>query len=193
MDAGQGALIGRFEPKVLSLFVGQKLGTFIASVKTDLKVLAELIEVGKVIPVIDRTGDHRNHLVSPPGSGNNYRRPGTDPSLRSPSTTFVVGRQGIEPCNLRIKSLNWHPSLTCAFGRIASLTCDLFFRVVPAVHGCFWLARGFFVGSDAPQRPCLSAVGVPLRLALAKLPQATALKDWRGGTSVRRGGAINRR
>jgi hypothetical protein len=29
MDAGQGALIGRFEPKVLSLFVGQKLGTFI--------------------------------------------------------------------------------------------------------------------------------------------------------------------
>ena len=71
MDAGQGALIGRFEPKVLSLFVGQKLGTFIASVKTDLKVLAELIEVGKVIPVIDRTGDYRNHLVSPPGSGNN--------------------------------------------------------------------------------------------------------------------------
>jgi hypothetical protein len=29
MDAGQGALISRFEPKVLSLFVGQKLGTFI--------------------------------------------------------------------------------------------------------------------------------------------------------------------
>jgi hypothetical protein len=97
MDAGQGALIGRVEPKVLSLFVGQKLGTFIASVKTDLKVLAELIEVGKVIPVIDRTGDHRNHLVSPPGSGKTIVGLELIRRFGRPARHFVVGRQGIEP------------------------------------------------------------------------------------------------
>ena len=42
--------------QMLSLFVGQKLGTFIASVeKDDLMVLKELIEDGKVTPVIDRS------------------------------------------------------------------------------------------------------------------------------------------
>ena len=28
-----------------------------------------------------------------------------------------------------------------------SLTCNVSFRLVPTVHGCFWLARGFFAGS----------------------------------------------
>ena len=41
---------------VLSRFVGQKLGTFIATVNhEDMIVLKELIESGKVTPVIDRT------------------------------------------------------------------------------------------------------------------------------------------
>jgi NADPH:quinone reductase-like Zn-dependent oxidoreductase len=41
---------------MLSPFVGQKLGTFIGSENAaDLRVLAELIESGKVTPVIDRT------------------------------------------------------------------------------------------------------------------------------------------
>ncbi len=42
--------------QMLSPFVGQKLGTFIASVKQeDLLVLKELIEAHKVVPAIDRT------------------------------------------------------------------------------------------------------------------------------------------
>ncbi|HEX2050119.1 MAG TPA: NAD(P)-dependent alcohol dehydrogenase [Actinomycetota bacterium] len=42
--------------QVLSLFVGQKLGTFIASVKSDdLDALRQLIEDGKVTPVMDRS------------------------------------------------------------------------------------------------------------------------------------------
>ena len=41
---------------MLSPFVGQKLGTFVASENhEDMNVLKELIEVGKVTPVIDRT------------------------------------------------------------------------------------------------------------------------------------------
>ena len=41
---------------VLSLFVGQKLGTFIAAVKQeDLLVLAELVEAGQLTPAMDRT------------------------------------------------------------------------------------------------------------------------------------------
>ncbi len=114
---------------MLSLFVGQKLGTFIASVKTDLKVLAELIEVGKVIPVIDRiyalgdapqaimyldegpfqhefrkyqhmmlsrvdaqSGDHRHHLVSPPGSGKTIVGLELIRRFGRPARHFVVGR-----------------------------------------------------------------------------------------------------
>jgi NADPH:quinone reductase-like Zn-dependent oxidoreductase len=42
--------------QMLSLFVNQKLGTYIAKVNgEDLEVLKELIEAGKVIPVVDRT------------------------------------------------------------------------------------------------------------------------------------------
>ena len=41
---------------MLSPFVGQKLGTFIATVNgEDLVVLKDLIEAGKVTPVIDTT------------------------------------------------------------------------------------------------------------------------------------------
>jgi NADPH:quinone reductase-like Zn-dependent oxidoreductase len=41
---------------VLSLFIGQKLGTFIASVTArDLVELKEMIETGKLTPVVDRT------------------------------------------------------------------------------------------------------------------------------------------
>jgi NADPH:quinone reductase-like Zn-dependent oxidoreductase len=41
---------------VLSMFVGQKLGTFIASVKQeDLLVLAQLAEAGQLRPAVDRT------------------------------------------------------------------------------------------------------------------------------------------
>ena len=41
---------------VLSRFVGQKLGTFVSSENhQDMLVLTELIEAGKVTPVIDRT------------------------------------------------------------------------------------------------------------------------------------------
>ncbi len=41
---------------MLSLFVGQELGTFIASVKSvDLNALKDLIEGGKVMLVVDRS------------------------------------------------------------------------------------------------------------------------------------------
>ncbi len=41
---------------MLSPFIGQKLGTFISSENAaDLLVLTELIESGKVTPVIDKT------------------------------------------------------------------------------------------------------------------------------------------
>jgi NADPH:quinone reductase-like Zn-dependent oxidoreductase len=40
----------------LSAFVGQKLGTFVATQSApDLTALAELVDAGKVTPVIDRT------------------------------------------------------------------------------------------------------------------------------------------
>ena len=56
------------------------------------------------------------------------------------------GSPGNRTLNLRIKSLSCDPSLTCWFGGIPHLTCPLSFRLVPTVHGRFWLARGFFVG-----------------------------------------------
>jgi hypothetical protein len=41
---------------ILSMFVGQKLGTFIAGVKQeDRLVLAELAEAGQLTPAVDRT------------------------------------------------------------------------------------------------------------------------------------------
>jgi len=61
------------------------------------------------------------------------------------------GSPGNRTLNLRIKSLNYGPPLTCGFSRIPPLTCGLSFRLVPNVHGRFWLARGFFVGSACPQ------------------------------------------
>jgi NADPH:quinone reductase-like Zn-dependent oxidoreductase len=51
-----GGVDRQLRAQMLSPFVGQKLGTFIASVNgDDLIVLKELIEAGKVTPVIDRT------------------------------------------------------------------------------------------------------------------------------------------
>jgi NADPH:quinone reductase-like Zn-dependent oxidoreductase len=49
--------IGRpLRAQVLSLFVRQKLGTWVATVrKDDLRVLHEFLEAGKVTPVVDRT------------------------------------------------------------------------------------------------------------------------------------------
>ena len=43
----------------------------------------------------------------------------------------------------------------CDVGRMPSLTCGSLFRVDPAVHGRFWLARGFLVGlpDASPEGP----------------------------------------
>jgi hypothetical protein len=54
--------------------------------------------------------------------------------------------------NLRIKNLIRSWPLTCSFTRKPFLTCVFLFRLLPTVHGRFWLARGFFVGlGDAHQ------------------------------------------
>jgi NADPH:quinone reductase-like Zn-dependent oxidoreductase len=51
-----GGLDRQLRALVLSPFIGQRLGTFISSEnRDDLMVLAELIESGKVTPVVDRT------------------------------------------------------------------------------------------------------------------------------------------
>jgi NADPH:quinone reductase-like Zn-dependent oxidoreductase len=51
-----GGVDRQMRAQMLSPFVGQKLGTFIASVNAaDLVVLTELIEAGKVTPMVDRT------------------------------------------------------------------------------------------------------------------------------------------
>jgi NADPH:quinone reductase-like Zn-dependent oxidoreductase len=51
-----GFFRGMLRGPLVSLFVGQKLGTFVSEEKRgDLKALAELIEAGEVTPVIDRT------------------------------------------------------------------------------------------------------------------------------------------
>jgi NADPH:quinone reductase-like Zn-dependent oxidoreductase len=57
---GDGRWLGgadrQIRAQVVSLFVGQKLGTFIASVNgEDLIALKEMIENGKLAPVVDRT------------------------------------------------------------------------------------------------------------------------------------------
>jgi NADPH:quinone reductase-like Zn-dependent oxidoreductase len=51
-----GGIDRQLRASVLSLFVGQKLGTFVSKQrKEDLDTLRELLEVGKVTPVVDRT------------------------------------------------------------------------------------------------------------------------------------------
>jgi NADPH:quinone reductase-like Zn-dependent oxidoreductase len=51
-----GGIDRQLRALVLSLFVGQKLGTWIATQpKEDLEALGKLLEVGKLTPVVDRT------------------------------------------------------------------------------------------------------------------------------------------
>ena len=51
-----GGLDRQLRALVLSFFVGQKLGTFVASENNaDLTVLKELIESGQLTPAVDRT------------------------------------------------------------------------------------------------------------------------------------------
>jgi NADPH:quinone reductase-like Zn-dependent oxidoreductase len=51
-----GGIDRQLRAHLLSLFVGQKLGTFIASENAgDLAALRELIEAGKITPAVDRT------------------------------------------------------------------------------------------------------------------------------------------
>ncbi len=51
-----GGMGGILKPLVLSLFLRQQLGTFLSTAnKEDLAVLKELVEAGKVTPVIERT------------------------------------------------------------------------------------------------------------------------------------------
>ena len=53
---GSGGIDRQLRALVLSPFVGQKLGTWIATQpKEDLEALRELLEAGKVTPVVDRT------------------------------------------------------------------------------------------------------------------------------------------
>jgi NADPH:quinone reductase-like Zn-dependent oxidoreductase len=51
-----GGIDRQLRASVLSLFVHQKLGTFVSKQrKEDLETLRELLEAGKVAPVVDRT------------------------------------------------------------------------------------------------------------------------------------------
>jgi len=53
-----GFFKGMLRGPILSIFVGQKLGWISAkTTKADLRALSELIEAGKVTPVVDRTYD----------------------------------------------------------------------------------------------------------------------------------------
>jgi hypothetical protein len=90
---------------------------------------------------------------------------------RCPATSHS-GSPGNRTLNLRIKSLIRCWPLSCGFGRKQLLTCGLLFRLVPTVHGLFWLARGVFVGSDdAPRKATLPG---GLRLTLVQ-PLAAAI------------------
>jgi hypothetical protein len=86
--------------------------------------------------------------------------------------------------NLRIKSLSCTASLTSGFARILLLTCASLFRLVPAVHGCFWLARGFFVGSDI-YSPEPSWQGVSPRQSAGVVQKTIAIRLPRSGNAQR--------